>query len=165
VFLESQQTFHSFTNNIICIFLHFSFYSLYYTESEPGSSGSIVSGYGLDDRAIEIRSPAGAKDFSYILCVQTGSGAHSVSVQWVSGVKCGRGMTLATHPHLVLRSWMSRSYISSPPSASMVCSQTALLLHYTERNKNIYNISTNIWLLTRQQLKLRRLLLYFLIVF
>jgi hypothetical protein len=30
---------------------------------EPGSSGSIVSDYGLDDRAIGVRSPAGAKDF------------------------------------------------------------------------------------------------------
>jgi hypothetical protein len=29
-----------------------------------GSSVSIVSGYGMDDRAIEVRSPAGAKDFS-----------------------------------------------------------------------------------------------------
>jgi hypothetical protein len=38
-----------------------------------------VSDYGLDDRVIEIRSPAGAKDFSSILCVQTGSGAHSAS--------------------------------------------------------------------------------------
>jgi hypothetical protein len=28
---------------------------------EPGSSVSIVSGYGLDDRAIEVRSPAEAK--------------------------------------------------------------------------------------------------------
>jgi hypothetical protein len=28
------------------------------------SSGSIVSDYGLDDRAIGVRSPAGAKDFS-----------------------------------------------------------------------------------------------------
>jgi hypothetical protein len=40
------------------------------------SSGSIVSDYGLDDRAIGVRSPAGANDFSSILCVQTGSGAH-----------------------------------------------------------------------------------------
>jgi hypothetical protein len=33
------------------------------------SSGSIVSDYGLDDRAIGVRSPAGAKDFSSIfLC-------------------------------------------------------------------------------------------------
>jgi hypothetical protein len=44
-----------------------------------GSSVSIVSGYGLDDRAIEVLSPAGAKDFSSSLCVQTGSGAHPAS--------------------------------------------------------------------------------------
>jgi hypothetical protein len=44
-----------------------------------GSSVSIVSGYGLDDRAIEVRSPAGAKDFSSCLCVQTGSGVHPAS--------------------------------------------------------------------------------------
>jgi len=41
-------------------------------------------------------------------------------VQWVPGVlspgvKRGRGVTLTTHPHLVPRSWMSRSYTSSPP--------------------------------------------------
>jgi hypothetical protein len=30
---------------------------------EPGSSVSIVSGYGLDDRAIDVRSPAEAKGF------------------------------------------------------------------------------------------------------
>jgi hypothetical protein len=35
-----------------------------------------VSDYGLDYRAIGVRSPAGAKDFSSSLCVQTGSGAH-----------------------------------------------------------------------------------------
>jgi hypothetical protein len=36
---------------------------------EPGSSVSIVSGYGLDDRAIEVRSPAEAKEFFlYPLC-------------------------------------------------------------------------------------------------
>jgi hypothetical protein len=31
---------------------------------EPGSSTSIVSGYRLDDREIEVRSPAEVKDFS-----------------------------------------------------------------------------------------------------
>jgi hypothetical protein len=31
---------------------------------EPASSVSTVSGYGLDDRAIEVRSPVEAKDFS-----------------------------------------------------------------------------------------------------
>jgi hypothetical protein len=38
-----------------------------------------MSGYGLDDRAIEVRYPAGAKDFSSVLCIQTGSMAHPVS--------------------------------------------------------------------------------------
>jgi hypothetical protein len=54
-------------------------------------------------------------------------------VQWVPGVlspgvKCGRGVTLTTHLHLVPRSWMSRSCTSSlRPSASMACNGTALL--------------------------------------
>jgi hypothetical protein len=43
---------------------------------KAGSSVSIVSSYGLDYRAIEVRSPAGAKDFSSILSVQTSSEAH-----------------------------------------------------------------------------------------
>jgi hypothetical protein len=42
--------------------------------------------YGLDDRAIGVRSPAGAKDFSSSLCDQTGSGATQPPVQWVPGV-------------------------------------------------------------------------------
>jgi hypothetical protein len=49
------------------------------------SSGSIVSDYGLDDRAIGVRSPAGAKDFSSSLCVQTGSGAHPASCTMGTG--------------------------------------------------------------------------------
>jgi hypothetical protein len=68
-----------------------------------------VSDYGLDDRAIGVRSPAGAKEFSSILCVQTGSGATQPPVQWVPGVlspgvKRGRGVMLTTHAHLVPRS-------------------------------------------------------------
>jgi hypothetical protein len=50
------------------------------------SSGSIVSDYGLDDRAICLRSPAGAKDFSSNLCVHTGSGAHPASCTMGTGV-------------------------------------------------------------------------------
>jgi hypothetical protein len=46
---------------------------------ETGSSVSIVPDYGLDDRAIEVRSPAQAKGFVLHLCVQTGSGAHPAS--------------------------------------------------------------------------------------
>jgi hypothetical protein len=77
--------------------------------TEPGSSGSIVSDYGLDDRAIGVRSPAGAKDFSSILCVQTVSGVHPASCTMGTGVlspgvKRGRGVMLTTHPYLVPRS-------------------------------------------------------------
>jgi hypothetical protein len=49
------------------------------------SSGSIVSDYGLDDRAIGVRSPAGAKDFSSSLFVQTVSGAHPASCPMGTG--------------------------------------------------------------------------------
>jgi hypothetical protein len=52
---------------------------------EPGSSVSIMSDYGLDDRAIGVRSPAGAKDFSSNLCVQTGSGAQPASCTMGTG--------------------------------------------------------------------------------
>jgi hypothetical protein len=44
-----------------------------------------VSDYGLDDRAIAVQSSAGAKDFSFILCVQTGSGAHLASCPMGTG--------------------------------------------------------------------------------
>jgi hypothetical protein len=50
------------------------------------SSVSIVSDYGLDDRAIEVRFPAGAEDFSSSLCVQTGSGVHPASCPMGIGV-------------------------------------------------------------------------------
>jgi hypothetical protein len=49
------------------------------------SSGSIVSDYGLDDRAIGVRSPAAANDFSSSLCVQTGTGAHPASCTMGTG--------------------------------------------------------------------------------
>jgi hypothetical protein len=49
------------------------------------SSGSIVSNYGRDDRAIEVRSPTGAEDFSSSPCVQTGSGAHPASYPMGTG--------------------------------------------------------------------------------
>jgi hypothetical protein len=50
-----------------------------------GSSVSIVSDYGLDDRVIGVRSPAEAKDFSSSLCAQTGSGAHPASCTMGTG--------------------------------------------------------------------------------
>jgi hypothetical protein len=50
------------------------------------SSGSIVSDCGLDDWAIEVRSPVEAKDFSCTLRVQTGSEAHPASCTVDTGV-------------------------------------------------------------------------------
>jgi hypothetical protein len=71
-----------------------------------------------------LRSSAEAKDFSSSLCVQTESRAHPASCPVGTGgpfpgVKRGRGVTLTTHSHLVLRSRMRRSYTSSAPSASI----------------------------------------------
>jgi hypothetical protein len=82
-----------------------------------GSSVGIASDYGLDDRG---SIPAGAKDFSSNLCVQTGSEAHPASCTMGAGgsfpgAKRGRGVTLTTHPNLMQRSRISTSYTSSPP--------------------------------------------------
>jgi hypothetical protein len=68
-----------------------------------GSSVSIVSDCGLDNRVIEVRSPTEAKDFSSNLCVQTSSEAHPASCTMGAGgpfpgAKRGRGVTLTTHP-------------------------------------------------------------------
>jgi hypothetical protein len=49
------------------------------------SSGSMVSDYGLDTWAIGVRSPAEAKDFSSILCVQISSGANPASCTMGTG--------------------------------------------------------------------------------
>jgi hypothetical protein len=44
-----------------------------------------VSDYGLDDRVIGVRSPAGAEDFSSSLCVRPALGPTQPPVQWVPG--------------------------------------------------------------------------------
>jgi hypothetical protein len=59
--------------------------TLYSLGGSRVSSDSIVSDYGLDDRAIGVRSPAVAKDFSFSLCVQIGSGAHPASCTMGTG--------------------------------------------------------------------------------
>jgi hypothetical protein len=79
---------------------------------DPGSSVSIVSGYGLDDRAIEVRSPAEAKDSSSNLCVQTGSGAHPAS--------CTKG-TGGPFPGVKTRH--GRNADHSPPSSAEVVNE------------------------------------------
>jgi hypothetical protein len=98
-----------------------------------GSSVSTVSDYGLDDRAIGVGFPARTRDFSSNLCVQTGSEAHPASCTMGNGgpfpgAKRGWSVTLTTHPYLLPRSRLSRSYTSSPPRAAMACSGAALLL-------------------------------------
>jgi hypothetical protein len=100
---------------------------VYYLPRSRVISGSIVSDYGLDDRAIGVRSRQGQRIFRLASVSRPALGPTQPPVQWVPGVKRGRVVTLTTHPHLVPRSWMSRSYISSPPSASMACNGTALL--------------------------------------
>jgi hypothetical protein len=70
-------------NTKLALFYHLNFTTVYIRSR--GSSVSIVSDYGLDDRAIGVRSRAGAKDFSSILCVQTGSGAHPASCTMGTG--------------------------------------------------------------------------------
>jgi hypothetical protein len=66
-----------------------------------------VSVYGLDDRAIEVRSPAEAEDFSSSLCVQTGSVAHPAS--------CTMG-TGGPFPGAKARPWRDADH--SPPSSA-----------------------------------------------
>jgi hypothetical protein len=68
-----------------------------------GSSVSIVTGYGLEDRAIEVRSPAGAKIFPLAYVSRPVLEPTQPPVQWVAGVlspglKRGRGVTLTAHP-------------------------------------------------------------------
>jgi hypothetical protein len=117
---------------------------------EPGRSVSIVSDYGLQcwacvvlvcpdnlhqwivrpddlyDLAIEDLSLAEAKGFFlYRLRPDRSWGPPSLLYNGYRGpfpgVKRGLGVTLTTHPHLVPRSRMIRSYTSSPPWCCMAC--------------------------------------------
>jgi hypothetical protein len=71
-----------------------------------------VSDYGLEDRAIGVRSSAGAKDFSSVLCVQTGSGAHPASCTVVTGC-----------PFLGGKAWPGRDADNSLPSSAEVVNE------------------------------------------
>jgi hypothetical protein len=116
VFRKYEELNSNFLTTSMLIFIQLPFTACNKNVRSRVSSGSIVSDYELDDLATGVRSPAGAEDFSSILCVQTGSGAHPASCTMVLslGVKRSRGVMLTTHPPLVPRSWMSRSYTSSP---------------------------------------------------
>jgi hypothetical protein len=73
----------------------------------PGSSVGIATDYGLDGPGIKSRW---GRDFPL---VQTAPGAHPASCTMGTGsfpgVKCGRGVTLTTHPLLAPRSWKGRA--------------------------------------------------------
>jgi hypothetical protein len=55
------------------------------------SSVSIVYDYGLDNRAIGVRSSEEAKDFSSSVCVQISSESHPASYQMGTGGFFTRG--------------------------------------------------------------------------
>jgi hypothetical protein len=76
-----------------------------------------VSDYGLDDRAIGVRSTAEAKDFSSNLCVQTGSGAHPASCTMGTGGPFSGG-----------KARPGRDADHSPPSSAEVVNEQELYL-------------------------------------
>jgi hypothetical protein len=111
--------------------------SKYFYTGSRVSSGSMVSDYGLDDRAIGVRSPTGSKDFSSILCVQTGSGAHPASCTMGTGgpFPWRKSAAGAWRWPLTLIYFRGREWVGAippiPPSASMACSGTSLPSPYT----------------------------------
>jgi hypothetical protein len=93
-----------------------------------------VCNYILDDLVTEVRSPAEVNNFFSILCVQTSSEAHPVSYPMDTagpfpGGKARPGRDADHSPHLMPRSIMSRSYISSPLDSCMVIAAGQLYLY------------------------------------
>jgi hypothetical protein len=64
----------------------------------------MATDYGLDDRMIGVRIPAGGGNLSLRYRVQTGSGAHTAS--YSMGTGGDRDVKLTTHFHLMPRSRM-----------------------------------------------------------
>jgi hypothetical protein len=94
-----------------------------YANGSRCSSVSIVSGYGLDGWT-RFDPRQRQEHFSSNLCVQTSSGAHPASCTMdnggpFSGGKERPGRDADHSPHLLPNRWMSRSYTSSPPCASI----------------------------------------------
>jgi hypothetical protein len=110
-----------------------------------------VSGYRLYDRAIQVRSLAETKGFfSLASLYRPAVGSTQTPVQWVPGVlypglKRGRGVTLTTHPQIVPRSRMSRSYTSYFPGFCVASSGTALALGSVVAVAVIVGLCTACW--------------------
>jgi hypothetical protein len=91
----------------LCAVIAIQFWYCTNVYGSQSSSISIVSDYGLDDQAIEVRSQAEARDFFLTSVSRPALGPTQPPLHWVPGVlspgvKYGRGVTLTTHPHLVL---------------------------------------------------------------
>jgi hypothetical protein len=78
-----------------------------------GSSVSVASDYGLDKHD----SIPGSKKRIFFLVTASRPALKPTQppIQWVIGVKHSWGMTMTTHPHLVLTLRTSRSHTTSPP--------------------------------------------------
>jgi hypothetical protein len=105
-------------------------YSVWLWAGRPGERGSIPS--------------RGERIFPIASLSRPALGPTQPPVQWVPvvlspGVKSGLGVTLTTHPHVMPRSIMSRSYISSPPSSFVACSGTALAFLGTFNSRNTWS--------------------------
>jgi hypothetical protein len=93
-------------NNVIHIWIKFHHIYRLVWESyiiTAGAGGSSVSIVLTSNWTTRVRFAVEVKDFWSSLCVQTGSGAHPASYPVGTGgpflgVKCGRGVTLTTHP-------------------------------------------------------------------
>jgi hypothetical protein len=102
----------------------------YNDNREPGSSVSVWLRAGRPGDRGSIQGKK--KEFFSLAAVSRPAlGPTQPPVQWVPGVlspgvKRDQGVTLNTHFHLMPRSWMSRSYKSSPLAPLYVCCGTAL---------------------------------------
>jgi hypothetical protein len=89
-----------------------------YSNDRDGSVG-VTAGYEQDGRGIEVWFTAGARDFPLLHSFQTCSGAHVASCltdtgRHFPGEKMVRGLKLAIHLPLALRSKKAELYIHSP---------------------------------------------------
>jgi hypothetical protein len=85
-------------------------------------SAGIATGYGLDDRMVGVRFPAGAGNFFLRHCIQTSSGVHPASYPMGTrgsfpggGGGSGRGVNLTSHLNLVPT---LKLYLHSPSTTS-----------------------------------------------